>query len=423
MPSTTPTASGELVRNLMIFVRLLREAGLRVGPERALVATEALAVIGIEQREDVRSALAGALVDAPEHRPVFDALFDAIFQPGLMEQALLGRAGEAVPGAASRSAPHMPAGSDPEGDASSLRFAANQRVARALASLRAARAAAAVTPTEAWERSGGYSRDEQLRATDFRAMTVEEFNEAAERATLLARNLPEERTRRSRPARRGAPDLRASLRRAARSPLAIELLRREPRWRAQTLVLLLDVSGSMQRYARLMLHWAHALTFADPRTETLALGTRLTRISRRLRHHDPDAAVQSTLADIIDWGGGTRLGSCLASFNMLWARRLLGSRTTVLLLTDGLDREDSTLLAAEAARLRRHARRVIWLNPLLRFEGFEPRAAGVRALLPSVDAMLPVHNLKSLERLPGALAAPAGLQLRRPNSIAPSSAQ
>ena len=213
------------------------------------------------------------------------------------------------------------------------------------------------------------------------------------------------------------------MRRAARSPLAIELLRREPRWRAQTLVLLLDVSGSMQRYARLMLHWAHALTAADPRTETLALGTRLTRISRRLRHRDPDEAVRSTLADIIDWGGGTRLGSCLASFNTLWARRLLGSRTTVLLLTDGLDREDSTLLAAEAARLRRHARRVIWLNPLLRFEGFEPRAAGVRALLPSVDAMLPVHNLKSLERLPSALAAPAKLQLRRPNSVAPSSAQ
>ena len=155
MTSTAPAASGELVRNLMIFVRLLREAGLRVGPERALVATEALAIIGIEQREDVRSALAGVLVDAPEHRPVFDALFDAIFQPGLMEQALLGRAGEAVPGAASRSAPHMPAGNDPEGDSSSLRFAANQRVARALASLRAARAAAPVTPTEARERSGG----------------------------------------------------------------------------------------------------------------------------------------------------------------------------------------------------------------------------------------------------------------------------
>jgi len=402
-PGIHPQPPGELVRNLMIFVRLLREAGLRVGPERALVATEALAIIGVERRDDVHSALAGVLVDAPEHRPVFDALFDAVFQPGLLEQTLLGRAGEAVPGAASRAAPHMPAGGEPDGDGSALRFASNQRVARALASLRAARAATPVAPVSARERSGGYSRDEQLRDTDFRAMTVEEFNDAAERAALLARSLPEERTRRTRPAHRGAPDLRASVRRAARSPLSIELVRREPRWRPQSLVLIVDVSGSMQRYARLMLHWAHALTVADPRTETLALGTRLTRISRRLRHRDPDEAVRTTLEDIVDWGGGTRLGSCLAAFNSQWARRLLGSRTTVLLLTDGLDREDTALLAREAARLRRHARRVIWLNPLLRFEGFEARAAGVKALLPAVDAMLPVHNLKSLERLPRAL--------------------
>lgn len=400
---TAPT--GEFVRNLMIFVRLLREAGLRVGPERALLATEALAIVGLDHRDDVRSALEGVLVDAPEHRPVFDALFEAIFQPGHLEQALLGRAGEAVPGAASRAAPHMPAGGDQEDDSSAMRFASNQRVAKALASLRAEQsAAAAAAPAQARERAGGYTRDEQLRSSDFRSMTVEEFSEAAERAAALARNLPEERTRRYRLAQRGTPDLRASLRRAARSPLAIEWVGREPRWRPQSLVLLLDVSGSMQRYARLMLHWAHALTVADSRTETLALGTRLTRISRRLRHRDPDEAVRSTLADIVDWGGGTRLGSCLASFNTLWARRLLGSRTTVLLLTDGLDREDTALLGREAARLRRHARRVIWLNPLLRYEGFEPRAAGVRALLPSVDAMLPVHNLTSLAKLPKALA-------------------
>ena len=160
----------------------------------------------------------------------------------------------------------------------------------------------------------------------------------------------------------------------------------------------------MQRYARLMLHWAHALTAADPRTETLALGTRLTRISRRLRHRDPDEAIAATLAEIIDWGGGTRLGSCLEHFNQLWARRVLGARTTVLLLTDGLDRDDTELLATEAARLRRHCGQLIWLNPLLRFEGFEPRAAGVRALLPAVDAMLPVHNLQSLSQLPQAIA-------------------
>jgi uncharacterized protein with von Willebrand factor type A (vWA) domain len=184
MTAAGTAPAGEFVRNLMIFVRLLREAGLRVGPERALLATEALAIVGLDHREDVRSGLAGVLVDAPEHRPVFDALFEAIFQPGLLEQALLGRAGEAVPGAASRAAPHMPAAGNQDDGSSAMRFAANQRVARALASLRAERsAAAAAAPTQARERAGGYTRDEQLRSSDFRSMTVEEFSEAALRAT------------------------------------------------------------------------------------------------------------------------------------------------------------------------------------------------------------------------------------------------
>lgn len=402
MPMDLPL-TGQLGRNVLVFIRLLRVAGLRVGSDRAIFAIEALDLVGLTRREDVHASLAGVLIDSPEQRPVFDAIFDAVWHSGWLEKKLLGGAGTSLPGAASRAAPHMPEAEASTGDDATLKWAQSQRVAKALASLRKQSEASAGEARQVVQRGGGFTADEQLRQADFRSMSSEEFEAATRLAARLARALPAIRTRRSRRALRGALDLRASLRLAARSPLSIEPAYCAPRTRPEALVLLCDVSGSMQRYARLMLHWAHAITAADTRTETLTLGTRLTRISRKLRHRDPDEAIRSTLSDIVDWGGGTRLGSCLERFNHDWARRLLGSRATVLLLTDGLDREGSEALAREAARLRRYARRVIWLNPLLRFEGFEPRAAGIRALLPSVDTMLPIHNLKSLARLVEAL--------------------
>jgi uncharacterized protein with von Willebrand factor type A (vWA) domain len=395
--------SGQIGRNVLVFIRLLRVAGLAVGSDRALCALEALALVGVTRRDDVHATLSGVLIDAPEQQPVFDALFEAVWNPGWLERTLLGSAGPSLPGAASRSAPHMPETGASAGDDAALKWADNQRVAQALANLRRQAEVSAAEPHRTSHREGGFTADEQFRQADFRSMSSDEFAAATRLAARLARSLPELRTRRNRASRRGRIDLRASLRRTARSPFALEPAYSEPRTRPEALILLCDVSGSMQRYARLMLHWAHAITVADSRTETLTLGTRLTRISRKLRHRDPDEAIRITLSEIVDWGGGTRLGTCIERFNRDWARRLLGNRATVLLLTDGLDREGAELLAREAARLRRYARRVIWLNPLLRFEGFEPRAAGIRALMPSVDAMLPVHNLASLEKLPEAL--------------------
>ncbi len=403
---TRPAASGQLARNLMIFVRLLRAAGLRAGSDKALIAIEALTLIGLSRRDDVHAALAAVLVDAPEHRQLFDALFDAIWQAGLLEDALMDQAMPAT-GRTQQDGSQPATRSGAMGTADEgleLELALNQRLARALATLESPSSiSTALASARTVQREGGWSREAQFRQADFRAMSVAEFEQASRLAAQLAQNLPERLTRRSRPAARGKPDLRASLRQSARRPLGIEIARRRPRTRPQPLVILCDVSGSMQRYTRLMLFWAHAITARDPRTETLALGTQLTRISRMLRHRDPDEALRATLAQIADWGGGTRLGTCLADFNRIWARRLLGARATVLLLTDGLDREAVQTLALEAQRLRRFARRVIWLNPLLRFDGFEPRAAGVRALLPAVDAMLPVHNLDSLARLASAL--------------------
>jgi uncharacterized protein with von Willebrand factor type A (vWA) domain len=195
----------------------------------------------------------------------------------------------------------------------------------------------------------------------------------------------------------------------ARQPHTLLPAFTRPRAETPTLVVLLDISGSMERYARLLLHYVHGLTRRYLKVHTLTFGTRLTNITRSLRHRDPDLALQLADAQVHDWKGGTRIATCLDEFNRLWARRLLGSNAAVLLMTDGLDRDEHGDLARAAAQLRRNAAQIVWLNPLLRFDGFEPRAAGVRALLPHVDRFLPVHNLASLADLAKALRAPASV--------------
>jgi uncharacterized protein with von Willebrand factor type A (vWA) domain len=179
-------------------------------------------------------------------------------------------------------------------------------------------------------------------------------------------------------------------------------------------VLLADISGSMSRYSRMLLHFGHALGHADARVESFVFGTRLTRITRWLRSRDPDLAVGQVVRAVQDWSGGTRITACLHEFNQRWARRVLSGQATVLLVTDGLEHGDTAALAFEMERLHKSCRRLIWLNPLLRYDGFEPRAAGIRAMLPHVDRFLPVHNLASLAQLAQALAAPGPALSSRP---------
>ena len=195
--------------------------------------------------------------------------------------------------------------------------------------------------------------------------------------------------------------------RMARSPQTLTPAFTRARSELPTIVVLLDISGSMDRYSRVFLHYVHGLTRRHPHVHTLTFGTRLTNITRCLKDRDPDVALKRADEQVEDWKGGTRIASCLAQFNQLWARRLLAGNAAVLLLTDGLDRDERGHLAEAAAHLRRMAHQIVWLNPLLRFDGFEPRAAGVRALLPNVDRFLPVHNLASLADLGRALRAPA----------------
>jgi uncharacterized protein with von Willebrand factor type A (vWA) domain len=201
-------------------------------------------------------------------------------------------------------------------------------------------------------------------------------------------------------------DLRATLRAAMRGDrAAIPLRWRSSVPRPPAIVALCDVSGSMARYSRMLLRFLHALTRDRDRVHSFTFGTRLSNVTRHLRHRDPDLALAALGREVKDWEGGTRIGACLREFNLRWSRRLLGQGAVVLLVTDGLDREEGHGLADETERLRRSCRRLVWLNPLLRFEGFEPRAAGIRAMLPHVDDFRPVHDLESLDQLAEALGA------------------
>ncbi|MBZ0145800.1 MAG: VWA domain-containing protein [Rhodocyclaceae bacterium] len=201
---------------------------------------------------------------------------------------------------------------------------------------------------------------------------------------------------------------------------AIPLRRAAPRSVPPPLVVLVDISGSMSRYARMFLHFVHALA-NDPnrsrgRVSVLLFGTRLTSITRELRQRDVDVALDRVSARVRDWAGGTRIGACLHDFNRLWSRRLLGQNACVLLLSDGLDREGGEGLAAEMERLHKSCRQLIWLNPLLRYDGFEARAAGIVAMRPHVDLFLPAHNLDSLADLGRVLAAPRAARRDEPRA-------
>lgn len=267
-------------------------------------------------------------------------------------------------------------------------------------------AAAEVLPPEqeqTFDAALTWSDRERLQHADFATMTSEEFEQAkglAQSLALPVRPLP---TRRRAPAARGHPDLRRTMQRSLRAPDCLLPAYSAPRRRPPPLVILLDISGSMERYTRLFLHFAHGLSQDRTTVHTLVFGTRLTNITHCLRHRDPDLALARADAMVQDWRGGTRIASALADFNRLWARRLLTGNAAMLLVTDGLDRDEGDELANQAALLSRFSHEFVWLNPLLRFEGFAPRAAGIRAILPHVDRFLPMHNLASLADLGHAL--------------------
>ncbi len=377
--------AGRLAENVVRFARTLRAAGVRVGPERAREAARAAAEVGVASREDLYWALHAALVSRAEDRALFDEAFRAFFR---------------TPSAA-LAPPPLPPSRVPPGE----RRHAARRVEEALAAERGA----ARLPRASADASAalGWSDREALRTKDFEQMSAEELREAEKAISALRLPVREVRARRLvRDPRGERIDPRESLRAALRAdPAALPLRWRSPSTRPPLVVALCDVSGSMSRYARVVLRFLHALG-RRRRVHAFTFATRLTDVSRPLRRGDPDAALAAVGRAVRDWDGGTRIGAALRELNLRWARRLLAPGALVLLVTDGLDREGGRGLADEAERLRRSCRRLVWLNPLLRFAGFEPRAAGIRALLPHVDELRPVHDLESLAQLAAALGPP-----------------
>ena len=380
--------------NVVHFARILRSAGLAVGPDRVLAALQAIEAVGVARRDDVHAALSAVMLDRHEQQPLFDDAFAAFWRdPKLLEQMMA----MLLPKISGRG----------ERDLARRKH----RLADALAPPRAA----APPPPLADEREPldfettmTFSDRERLQRADFETMTAAEFELARKLAEDVPLPFEPVRRRRHAASARGRIDLRATMLAMARQPHTLVPRFSRPRSEPPQVVVLLDISGSMDRYARLMLHYAHSLTRRYRRVHTLTFGTRLTNITRALRNRDPDEALALASSVVQDWKGGTRIASCLDEFNRVWARRLLGSNAVLLLVTDGLDRDEDGDLSRAAKQLRLFAHRIVWLNPLLRFDGFEPRAAGVRALLPNVDRFLPVHNLQSLADLATALRdAPA----------------
>lgn len=380
-----------LAENIVHFARVLRTAGLAVGPDRVLEATRALELVGLERRADVHAALSAVMLDRHEQQALFDAAFAAFWRdPKLLERLM------------HMMLPKVRGRGDKE------RTRRRNRLEEALAAPRPVDPPAAPPTAEdehRFEAALTFSDRERLQRADFESMTAAEYALAKRLAAQIALPVDPVVRRRREAATRGRIDLRATLRGMVRTPHALVPRRTRPRRELPPLVVLLDISGSMDRYSRLFLHFVHGLARRHPHVHTLTFGTRLTNITRCLRHRDPDVAMEQADALVQDWRGGTRIASSLAEFNQRWARRLLGGNAAVLLVSDGLDRDDGGQLAKAAAALRRHAHQLVWLNPLLRYDGFEPRAQGVRALLPHVDRHLPVHNLASLADLGRALGA------------------
>ncbi len=392
---------GRLAENVAHFARALRKAGVPVGTGRVVDAIRAVEAAGFSDRADFYHALQACFVSRPEQRAVFAQVFRLFWRDPAFLERLMSLLLPMVRGV------NPPAAPTP----------GERRAAEALAD-------AAPRPGEA-ERSEvevdatlTFSGREALRHIDFEQMSAAELA-VARRAiaglTLPVRPIP---SRRTRPDPRGrVADWRGTMRAALRSGGDVErLVLRARRTRWPSLVALCDISGSMTVYSRMLLTFLHAAANAKgagwAEVHAFTFGTRLTNVTRHLRQKDADAALAAAGREAEDWDGGTRIGASLHAFNRDWSRRVLSRGAVVLLITDGLDRDDPEQLSREMERLHLSARRLIWLNPLLRWDGFEPKARGIRAILPHVDSFRPCHDLASLEAIAAALSAPEGRDAR-----------
>ncbi len=401
LPSDIPE-DGKLAHNITWFARALRKAGLPVGTGRVIDAVRAVEAAGFTSRADFYWTLHACFVSRPEHRTVFSQTFRLFWRDprylehlmSLMLPAIRGvqedraakpadkRAAEALLDGIDRAAPDLP---QPSGED------------EAKIEIDASRTA---------------SSEERLRQLDFEQMSTAEIAEAKRMLTRLSLPVKPLQSRRLRADPYGTlADWRATMRAAMRQGGEVQRVSMKAnRIRWPRLVALCDISGSMSHYSRAVLHFLHAVSNNQgagwAKVHAFTFGTRLTNITRHLRTRDVDAALAAAGAEAQDWEGGTRIGHCLHLFNRDWSRRVLGQGAVVLLITDGLDRDGGDALGREMERLHLSARQVIWLNPLLRWDGFAPLARGIRGMLPHVDSLRAGHNIASLEALAEALSRP-----------------
>ncbi len=380
---------GRLADNIVHFGRVLRRAGIRVGPAAITDTVEAVTVAGVGSRDDFYWILHSVLVSRHEDHAVFDEAFRLFWRSRELVEKMIAMFSPVVPDNREREKPR----------------AGETRVADALmegAEDRPPQKELTELEVDARFTSSG---SEVLRQLDFGQMTAAELAEAKRALSRLV--LPFDRvvTRRYRPSSRPRRiDPRATMRTAFRTGGDLILPRfREPKRVQPPLVVLADISGSMSQYTRVFLHFLHVLTEKRRRVHTFLFGTRLSNVTRQMRNRDPDEAIEQCSTVVQDWSGGTRIAETLREFNHLWSRRVLSQGAVVLLITDGLERDTGDDLAYQMERLHKSCRRLIWLNPLLRFDGFEARAAGVRIMLPHVDEFRAVHNLDAIADLVAAL--------------------
>ena len=377
--------TGNIADNVVGVARALRAAGIPVGPGAVIDAMNALQVIDIGNRGDVYTTLEAIFVKRHEHALIFAQAFDLFFRAAeewksmLDSVALPDHARKKPPPAARRVQEAMSQPSmreEPQAQEQDLRLSVSDK--------------------------------EILQTKDFAQMSAAEIAEVTRAIARMKLPQAELETRRRQPDPRGLKlDMRRTLRGSLRTGGEIIDIKKLGRiTKPAPIVALLDISGSMSEYTRLFLHFLHAITDARKRVSVFLFGTRLTNVTRALRARDPDEALASCSQSVVDWAGGTRIATSLHAFNKLWARRVLGQGAIVLLISDGLEREADSRLAFEMDRLHRSCRRLVWLNPLLRYGGFEPRAQGIKMMLPHVDEFHPVHNLSSIEGLIMALSSP-----------------
>jgi uncharacterized protein len=389
---TGPESFRHLERNAIVFGRILRAMGLGAQPDRLILLAHAMDAVGLHSRSDVKAAARSVLVRNPEEARVFNAAFDLFWTAHVSPQ-----------NDADREPPSQdPTEGRPRAPRSDAPAAAASRTAAPLVRGQESDAEPAAQAALAeGDRAFTYSFAEGLYHKEFSQLSEAEAERARELTRRHAWELGTRRSRRNAPAAgRGLFDHRRTMREnMRRGGEVVSLAMRVRKRKRRDLVLLCDISGSMDRYSRLLLQFVHTVRHSIGRVEAFVFGTRLTRITRELRHRDIREALDDVSASVLDWAGGTRIGDCLREFNTRWAHRVLGRGAIVLIISDGWDRGDLEMLAREMRRLQRGAYRLIWLNPLLGSARYRPQTVGMQAALPYIDNFLPAHNLRSLLQL------------------------